>query len=145
MLELMNAQQAAALIDFKLGVDEMTPSMLTYIVFCMAFAVSGYVISPIFTLPGLDKLTMSSSEKKKKNGFAMKGISAASTGALVYMGLGYFNSIPTALAYVAGFTASAVVTFFIKSKGIKWLAPWNMAICMVVGMAAGQMSAMFIG
>lgn len=142
ILELMVVQYGASTAGVDLSTTAMTPSLITFMVFCGCVGTAAYVIAPIFTLRPIE---MASKQKDgKPNKLVTKILPNATLSIMVVMCWDYLESgVPQGTGYVVGFIV-AVAAYFIISKGKKGLMPWVLLFSTIIGIIAAQIAATVI-
>lgn len=140
--ELLMAQIAAGAVGVTFNSEAFTQPIFVLCIFGMAFASAPYFINTIITLKPLDTaVAKSQSSDDKKESFIPVLGNAAMMGILGYSVFDYFKSVNTMVALFASGGISYLIVRYIAKTGKRWLADWNMAISMVVGMAVAQIFA----
>lgn len=143
--ELFMADIASKAVGVPFGSPEFTQNVFVLCIFGMTFASAPYFINTIITLKPLDKAVQKEATKKEGRSFIPYLSNAAMMGLMGYSIFDYFSGITLVVALATACIVSYIVMQICKKTGSKTLASFNMAISMVVGMAAAQITAMMIG
>jgi len=137
--ELFMAYISAGTVGVQFNTPEFTRAVFTLCIFGMTFASAPYFINTIITLKPLDTaVTKIQAKNEKKESFIPSLSNAAMMGILGYSIIDYFKTIPQITAILLAGLLSFLIIKYIAKSGKKWLGDWNMAISMVIGMAAAQ-------
>ncbi len=147
MWELMMAEYSAQSAGVAFGGEGFTESIFVLCIFGMTFASAPYFINTMITLKPLDtavvKSQASAAKGEKKESFIPILGNAAMMGIMGYSIFDYFTVVDKTAAFASAILASLVLGKL--SKKFKWLATWNMAIAMIVGMFVGQLVTTIMG
>lgn len=142
ILELMVVQYGSSTAGIDIATTTMTPSLMTYMVFCGCIGTAAYVIAPIFTLRPIEMA--GKSKDGKPNKLVTKILPNATLSVMAVLAWDYISSgAAQATGYIASF-AIALVVYFIISKGKKGLMPWALLFSTVIGVIAAQIAATII-
>lgn len=143
-MEFMCAQNSAMLMDLKIGVDTLSATDFTYILYAMCIFGIPYFITTVVLLPPLDKSV--TKQAKKASASPLNAIiSAAGIGTLAYACVRYLTGPAQIAALASAMIVSSVVTRIAKTKNIKWLHSLNILFCILAGMFFGQLTQILLG
>lgn len=138
--ELNLANVAAESMNVVLGSPEFSEAMIVVAMFGMVLGSAPYFINCFLTLEPMDKAL--TKPKTNKESFTPLIGFASSIGLIGRSALQ--NAVKLGAPLVA-IIASGIVTYLlrviIKKTGASWLNSWILAICLIVGMAAGSIYA----
>lgn len=139
--EMMIANLVAETLGVTFSAEEFTAATLVLCGFGMAFASIPYFIATPIELYLFDKTaSKTTGEKKKKSFFPYLG-KGAMMGLMGTFLPGYFNSIPSIIAF---FTAALLVYGLVKfsvKRGKRGIMDWCVTLAMLAGMTAAQIVA----